>query len=49
VECFGGGGRESLMKHRAGGPAGGANMGGGKLDECIMHQVHISDNEGRYV
>jgi len=30
------------MKHGAGGASRGASTGGGKLDGCIMHQVHTS-------
>jgi hypothetical protein len=50
VECFGGGGRESPVKHEAGGRqhgpggggTGGEGPGGGELDGCIMHPVHTS-------
>jgi hypothetical protein len=48
---LGGGGRESPVKHGAGGPArageggtGGEGPSGGELDGCIMHRVHTSDN-----
>jgi len=55
---LGGGGRESPVKHGTGGGqhgrgrtgwgggAGGGGPGGGKLDGCIMHQVHTSHKDG---
>jgi hypothetical protein len=47
---LGGGGRESSVKHGAGGArmggggasTGGERPGGGELDGCIMHRVHTS-------
>jgi hypothetical protein len=47
---LGGGGRESPVKHGAGGAStggvgggtGGKRPGGGELDGCIMHRVHTS-------
>jgi hypothetical protein len=31
------------------GPGGVGGRGGGKLDGCIMHQVHISKNEKKNI
>ncbi len=48
--ALGGGGRESPVKHGAGGAitggggggTGGEGPGGGEFDGCIMHRVHTS-------
>jgi hypothetical protein len=50
---WGGGGKESPVKHGvggastggggAGGGTGGEGPGGGELDGCIMHRVHTSN------
>jgi hypothetical protein len=51
AECFGGGGKESSVKHGArgsarGGPtrARGRGMGEEGPGGCIMHRVHTSNN-----
>jgi hypothetical protein len=51
---LGGGGRESPVKHGAGGAStgggggggtGGEGPGGGEFDGCIMHRVHTSNRK----
>ncbi len=41
-----GGGGHGRGRTERGGGTGGEGPGGGKLDGCIMHQVHTSTNGG---